>query len=105
MPGAGPAPYGGSSLLQLGDTTILSETGFHLLFSLLRHPVVKAIQKDVDDLRVNSWFLDDGTQVGTREQLQRLVDILQREGPALGSISPPPPLFKPTPTLHIQLSP
>ena len=83
--------YKSPSLLQYGDSTIKSEAGFHqgdplaaFLFSLLLHPVVRKIQEEVPDLRVNAWYLDDGTQVGSRAQLQQVVDILEKEGPARG---------------------
>ena len=53
--------YSSSSLLEFGDTTLTSETGFHqgdplasLLFSLVLHPVVKTIQEEVPDLKVNA---------------------------------------------------
>ena len=83
--------YRSTSLLQYGDTTIYSETGFHqgdplasLLFSLLLHPIVEKIETEVPDLKVNAWYLDDGTQVGSRSQLQKVVDILEKEGPVRG---------------------
>ena len=83
--------YGAASELVLGDTTIPSSMGFHqgdplagLLFSINLHPVVKMIQEEVPDLDVSTWYLDDGTLVGTREQLQKAVDVLLREGPSRG---------------------
>ena len=36
---------------------------------------VQTIKAEVPDLTVNSWYLDDGTQVGTREQLEESVNI------------------------------
>ena len=42
------------------------------------------IQERVPGLPVNSWFLDDGTQVERHEDLQAVVDILVEEGPAKG---------------------
>ena len=47
-------------------------------------PVVKIIEEEVPNLDINAWFLDDGAQVGTREELQEVVFILEREGPARG---------------------
>ena len=83
--------YSSFSLPVFGDTTQTSETGFCqgdpltlLLFSLVLHPVVKAIQELVPNLKVNAWSPDNGTQVGTREELQQVVNILDREGPARG---------------------
>ena len=85
--------YRAPSHLQYGDSTISSDRGFHqgdplagLLFSLNLQPVVETIEEEVPDLEVNAWFLDDGDQVGTPEQLQKVVDIILREGPARGLI-------------------
>ena len=38
------------------------------------------------DLTLNTWYLDDGTQVGKVEDLQKVMDILVTEGPARGLI-------------------
>ena len=85
--------YGAPSNLQYGDSTISSERGFHqgdplagLLFSANLQPVVETIEEEVPDLEVNAWFLDDGDQVGTPDQLRQVVDILLREGPPRGLI-------------------
>ena len=83
--------YGAPSHLMFGDTHISSETGFHqgdplasLLFSLVLQPVVKMIEQEVPGLKINAWFLDDGVQVGTKEELEKVVQILKREGPGRG---------------------
>ena len=83
--------YQAHSLLQYGTTTIPSEQGFYqgdllasLLFSLVMHPVVKSIEEKIPNMKVNLWYLDDSTQVGSREQLEVVVDILTREGPPRG---------------------
>ena len=59
----------------MGDHIILSKTGFHqgdqlagLLFSLVLHPVILIIQSRVPSLKVNAWYLDDGIQMGRRQE-------------------------------------
>ena len=83
--------YGGDSELMLGDKVLLSSLGWHqgcplagLAFSLTLQPILEMIQEEVPTLDVNAWYLDDGTLVGTKDELQAVVDILQREGPARG---------------------
>ena len=85
--------YGQASNLLFGETSISSERGFHqgdplaaLLFALVLHVIVLKIKQEVPGLVVNTWFLDDGCQVGTVEELQAVVDILKQEGPARGLI-------------------
>ena len=48
--------------------------------------MVLKIAEEVPGLRLNAWFLDDGTLVGTREELELVVDILERDGPARGLV-------------------
>ena len=85
--------YGQPSHLLFGVTSILSQLGVHqgdplaaLIFSLVLHPLVIAIQERVPTITVNSWFLDDGTAVGRGEELKQVVDILVAEGPARGLV-------------------
>ena len=92
--------YGAESHLIFGDTVIPSSVGFHqgdplagLLFCCNLQPVVECIEDEVPDLDLNAWLYDDGTVVGTKEELQQVVDILTREGPPRVSISPPLQLF------------
>ena len=54
------------------------------MFCLVLHQVVIIILQEVPTLRLNEWYLDDGTQIGCREDLQMVVDIILREGPARG---------------------
>lgn len=57
-----------------------------LPFSLNLQPVVEIIEEEVPELEVKAWFLDDGDQVGTPDQLRQVLDILLREGPPRGLI-------------------
>ena len=57
-----------------------------LLFSLVLHPIVLQIVDQVPSLDLNVWYLDDGTLVGTVPELQQVVEIILREGPACGLI-------------------
>ena len=84
------AAYGQSSHLNFGASSILSTTGTHqgcplapLCTSLTIQPVAKMIQ-EVEGLRQNSWFLDDGGLIGQKKALVEALDILAREGPPRG---------------------
>ena len=83
--------YGGQVELVFGDTIIMSSVGFHqgdplasLLFSVNLQPVIEMIRHEVPTLKLNAWYLDDGVLVGRKEELQLVIDILLREGPARG---------------------
>ena len=85
--------YSQNSFLQFGNTTILSQTGLRqgcplasTFFAVTLQPVVESIQRQVPSLRVNAWFHDDGHQVGTIDELERVVTILETEGPPRGLI-------------------
>ena len=85
--------YGHSSHLLFGSASISSECGWQqgdplasLLFSLVLHPLVKSIQERVQGLSAHAWYLDDGTFVGKEEELEQVLDILVREGPARGLV-------------------
>jgi hypothetical protein len=55
-----------------------------LLYCLGLHPTVKEIGHQVPNLHLNTWFFDDGSITGTKQDLQFVVDYLLREGPAKG---------------------
>ena len=74
-----------------GDTIIMSTVGFHqgdplasLLFSVNLQPVIEMIKQEIPSLIINAWYLDDGVLVGKKAELQKVIDILLREGPARG---------------------
>ena len=83
--------YGSEAELVFGKYVILSRLGFHqgdpiagLLFSLVLQPIINRILTELPSLKLHAWYLEDGTQVGTREELQRVVDIIKEEGPRRG---------------------
>ena len=83
--------YGVEAELLLGDFQILSSTGFHqgctvagLLFCLVLQPIIERIQLEVPFLLLNGWYLDDGVNIGKKEELQKVVDIIMEDGPARG---------------------
>ena len=57
-----------------------------LLFSLVLNILVTTIAKDSDcsSLQLQAWYLDDGILAGPRPALQRVLSLLQQEGPSLG---------------------
>ena len=67
--------YGQHSHLNFGGHRLSSEAGVQqgdplgpLFFALLLQPVLLQVQA-IEELNLNAWFLDDGTLVGTREEL------------------------------------
>ena len=85
--------YGTTPELVFGGNTIESRTGLAqgdpiapLLFSLVLQELVLKIEEEVPTLEVNAWYLDDGVQVGDREELQKVMDILITEGPSRGLV-------------------
>ena len=85
--------YGQASHLLFGSTSISSECGWQqgdplasLLFSLVLHPLLTSIKERVPGLATHAWYLDDGTFVGKEEELEQVLDVLVREGPARGLV-------------------
>ena len=83
--------YGQPSHLFFGDQRLTSSTGpqqgdplSSLLFSLVLQPLIRRINEASPSLLLNGWILDDGTIVGTKDELQRSFDILATAGPAFG---------------------
>ena len=77
--------------LLLGKETIRSCCGVQqgdplgpLGFALTLHPIVERIQAEVPGLTLNAWYLDDGTLAGSPEDLAAALNIVERDGPALG---------------------
>ena len=83
--------YGRASNLQFGKTSLSSSSGVQqgdpfasICFALVLHPVIQAIQDEVPSLATNAWLHDNGTAVGTEEELMTVVAIIQRDGPERG---------------------
>ena len=83
--------YNCEAKLIFGKTIILSQVGFHqgdplasFLFSLTLQPIIAKIQERVPGLKLNEWYLGDGSLGGKKEQLQEVVDIILQKGPARG---------------------
>jgi hypothetical protein len=83
--------YGASSHLFFGNTHLLSLAGAQqgdplasLLFALALQPLILRLKDTCPELLLNVWFLDDGTLVGSREDLQAALDLLEAERPPRG---------------------
>ena len=63
-----------------------------LAFSLVLHPLIKRIQRDVLGLLFNGWFLDDGTLCSSPEDLLAALNILEEMVDLAGSTSTTPNL-------------
>ena len=57
-----------------------------LLFSLVLQQVVEKIEARVPGLAVNAWYLDDGVQVGSKQELQEVMEVLEAECPGRGLV-------------------
>jgi len=55
-----------------------------LLFSLVLHPLALKIEAEFPDLDLCVWYLDDGTIIGSVEDVHKVFELIQAEGPALG---------------------
>ena len=55
-----------------------------LLFSLVLHPLALKIEAEFPNLDLCVWYLDDGTIVGCVEDVHKVFELIQCEGPALG---------------------
>ena len=83
--------YGAQPRLLFGEHVILSRCGVQqgdplgpLLFALTLHPIVERIHQEVRELRINVWYLDDGTLCGPPEALFQALKIVEEDGPAGG---------------------
>ena len=85
--------YSSQPLLHLGSDTILSCCGVQqgdplgpLGFAITLQPIVERIKAEVPGLILNSWYLDDGTLMGSAEDLAKALNIIESDGPAVGLV-------------------
>ena len=52
-------------------------------FAITLQSMVERIKAEVPNLTINSWFLNDGTLMGSPEDLAAALNIVEAEGPAL----------------------
>ena len=83
--------YSCQPLLLLGKESIHSGCGVQqgdpldpLGFALSLHPHFERIKAEVPGLALNSWYLDDGTLMGSLEDLAAALHIVERDGPPVG---------------------
>ena len=83
--------YGCQPFLLLEDTHIRSCNGVQqgdplgpLGFAAALQPIIEKVQSGVPNLKVNAWYLDDGTLVGSPSDLASALSIIEREGPSRG---------------------
>ena len=83
--------YGSQPIIYLGTNTILSCSWVQqgdslgtLGFALTLHPIVTRMKEEIADLKVNTWYLDDGTLCGSPTHLAKAVGIIEEMGSLRG---------------------
>ena len=86
--------YSCQPFLHLGEHSLLSCCGVQqgdplgpLGFALTLQPLIERLKADVSGLNLNVWYLDDGTLMGSPEDLAAALHIVESEGPPLASTS------------------
>jgi len=57
-----------------------------LLFSLVLHPLASRIRDEFPRLNLDVWYLDDGTIIGDVEDVFKVFQLIESEGPAHGLV-------------------
>ena len=80
---------GSQPLLHLGTHIIHSCCGVQqgdplgpLGFTLVLHPVIEGIKREVSGHIVNAWYLDDGILCGSAGDLSAALAVIEEVGPA-----------------------
>ena len=71
----------------LGNTQFSVDVVFNkgtLLALYTLHPIVERLKRDVPNLLIDAWYLDDGTLCGTAEDLAKALAIIEEDGPPRG---------------------
>ena len=83
--------YAAQPILHLGEDMILSCCGVQqgdplgpLGFALTLQPIAKHIKEEVPGLRINVWYLDDGTLCSSPHDLVEALKIIEEDGPGRG---------------------
>ena len=83
--------YSCQPLLYLGNDSLRSCCGVQqgdplgpLGFALTLQPLIEKLKASVAGLGLNVWYLDDGTLMGSPDDLAVALQILERDGPPLG---------------------
>ena len=53
-----------------------------LCFALTLHPIVEQIKREVPELLINAWYLDDGTLCGSLSDIGYALAIIESVGPS-----------------------
>jgi hypothetical protein len=82
--------YNIDSHLFFGSYTIPSNDGAQqgdplgpFLFSLTLHPIIKSLKDIISNLKLNAWYMDDGTIAGTFNDVNQAISYLKDSLPSI----------------------